>query len=171
MGAKEGHRFFIMLLILSGLIIAGLYTLFFAGRRVNVFLFNHFVVNKAFVRSLPKEYSGEKIEEIRTKLLDFFDRARRSCPSGGSTQCVGDTRLFAVEREIQRAMSDDRLTDEEVQRILKEVEIDTPASKASVRGRRNEASPVESEDLALPVRARGVGASEEREANRTGPHR
>ncbi len=107
---REGHRFFIALLIVSGIAILFLGAFFFKGREITVFAFKKFVINKAFVSLLPKEYNLEKTESIRKQVYDFYDQAEE--------RQVQDTTLMQVSQKMRFIMEDDKITDEEVVSLM-----------------------------------------------------
>ncbi len=107
---KEGSGLFLGLLVVSGLCIVALGTFFFLGRTITLFTFKNFVVNKAFVRLLPRAYNLEKAEAIRKQVYDFYDTA-------GEKE-IPDTTVMRVSQKIQQIMVDETITDEEVQLLL-----------------------------------------------------
>lgn len=94
-------------MVVSGIVILFLYTLYFGGRQIHTFTFKKFVINKAFVSLLPKEYSLEETERIRLTVYHFYDNNR-----------VNDQDLLEVSQRIQNIMADERITNEEVQGLL-----------------------------------------------------
>lgn len=114
MRRKEGRGFFIALLVVSGLCIVVLGIFFFLGRTITLFTFKQFVVNKAFVRLLPREYNLEKAEAIRKQVYDFYDHAE--------DEGVKDTTVMRVSQKIQQIMADEQITDEEVLSLLTLIE-------------------------------------------------
>ncbi len=111
---KEGRGFFIALLVISGICIVVLGVLFFSGRAITLFTFKKFVVNKAFVRLLPREYTLEKAESIRKQVYDFFDKAEEDN--------IPDTAVMRVSRKIQQIMADEKITEDEVQSLVTLIE-------------------------------------------------
>ena len=111
---KQGRGFFLTLLILSGSAILFLAAFFFKGREIHIFTFQKFVVNKAFVTLLPREYALEEAEAVRKGVYDFYDGAKEGE--------VSDQALFQVSRRIQAIMADEKITDEEVQELLNLIE-------------------------------------------------
>ena len=111
---KEGRGFFIALLTVSGIAIFFMWAFFFKGREITVFTYKQFVINKAFVSLLPKEYNLEKTEAIRKQVYDFYDQA-------GQKQ-VHDTTLMQVSRKMQGMMDDEKITDEEVVSLMALIE-------------------------------------------------
>jgi len=107
---REGRGFFIALLAISGLCILALYLFFFAGRSITLFTFKKFVINKAFVRLLPREYNLKKAEAIRKQVYDFYDHA--------GDQKIPDTTVMRVSQKIQQIMADEKITEEEVQSLM-----------------------------------------------------
>jgi hypothetical protein len=87
-------------------VILVLFLFFFMGRSITAFTFKKFVINKAFVSLLPKDYTLEETEAIRKEVYDFYDRA--------GSEGVSDLDLLRVSGEIQEIMRDDRITPEEV---------------------------------------------------------
>ncbi|MBI3359428.1 MAG: hypothetical protein HY201_03460 [Nitrospirae bacterium] len=111
---REGRGLFIALLVVSGICIVVLGVLFFSGRAITLFTFKKFVVNKAFVRLLPREYTLEKAELIRKQVYDFYDHAEE--------EGIPDTTVMRVSQKIQQIMADEKMTDEEVQSLLTLIE-------------------------------------------------
>jgi hypothetical protein len=111
---KEGRNFFIALLVISGLCIFVLGVFFFAGRAITLFTFKQFVVNKAFVRLLPREYNLEKAERIRKQVYDFYDHAEE--------EGIKDTTVMLVSQKIQQIMADEKITESEVVSLLTLIE-------------------------------------------------
>jgi hypothetical protein len=107
---REGQGFFIALLVISGLCIVALGLFFFAGRAITLFTFKKFVINKAFVRLLPREYTLEKAEAIRKQVYDFYDHAEE--------EGTKDTTVMRVSQKIQQIMADEKMTEEEVQSLM-----------------------------------------------------
>lgn len=107
---KEGSGFFLGLLIVSGMFIFFLGILFFYSREIALFTFKKFVINKAFVSLLPKEYTLEKAEATRAAVYDFYERAEAQ---GGL-----DTTVMRVSQNVQNIMADEKVTDEEVQSLM-----------------------------------------------------
>jgi len=103
---REGRGFFIALLVISGICIVALSLVFFAGRAITLFTFKKFVINKAFVRLLPREYNLEKAELIRKQVYDFYDHA--------GDNGIPDTTVMRVSQKIQQIMTDEKITEEEV---------------------------------------------------------
>jgi hypothetical protein len=110
MRKPEGRGLFLGLLVVSGLCIVALGIFFFLGRSITLFTFKKFVVNKAFVRLLPREYNLEKAESIRKQVYDFYDHAE--------DDGIKDTTVMLVSQKIQQIMADENITDEEVQSLL-----------------------------------------------------
>jgi hypothetical protein len=104
---KSGRGFFLTLLVVSGLIILFLYALYFGGREIHSFTFKKFIINKAFVSLLPKEYSLDEAERVRLTVYHFYDNSK-----------VHDPDLLQVSQRIQAIMADEKITDEEVQGLL-----------------------------------------------------
>ncbi|MEK7748186.1 MAG: hypothetical protein AAB300_03840 [Nitrospirota bacterium] len=111
---KEGYRFFLGLLIVSGAVIFCLGILFFYSREIALFTFKRFVINKAFVSMLPKEYTLEKAESIRSTVYYFYEHAEE--------QGVLDRTVMRVSQRVQEIMADEKMTHEEVQSLLMLVE-------------------------------------------------
>ncbi len=111
---REGRGFFIALLVMSAICIVALGVFFFSGRAITLFTFKKFVVNKAFVRLLPKEYTLEKAEAIRKQVYDFYDHAE--------SEGIKDTTVLLVSQKLQQIMADEKITDEEAQSLLTLVE-------------------------------------------------
>lgn len=107
---KQGRGFFLALLILSGIIILFLAAFSFKGREIHIFTFQKFVINKAFVSLLPKEYTLEEAEVVRERVYRFYDAAY----DGGVT----DLALFEVSNRIQTIMGDEQISHEEIQALL-----------------------------------------------------
>ncbi len=107
---KQGRGFFLTLLILSGIIILFLAAFSFKGREIHIFTFQKFVINKAFVSLLPKEYTLEEAEAVRERVYRFYDAAY----DGGVT----DLALFEVSNRIQTIMGDEQISHEEIQALL-----------------------------------------------------
>lgn len=107
---KQGRGFFLTLLIVSGIIILFLAAFGFKGREIHIFTFQKFVINKAFVSLLPREYTLEEAEAVRGKVYHFYEAAY----DGGIT----DPALFEVSNRIQTIMGDERISDEEVRALL-----------------------------------------------------
>lgn len=103
---RSGKGFFLTLLIASGVVILLLFFFFFMGRQLTVFTFKKFVVNKAFVGLLPKEYTLEEAEAVRREVYQFYDTA-------GARE-VSDTDLLRVSGAMQQIMQDERITPEEI---------------------------------------------------------
>ncbi|HET6371115.1 MAG TPA: hypothetical protein VFG95_07955 [Nitrospiria bacterium] len=111
-----------------------LFLFFFMGRSITTFTFKKFVINKAFVSLLPKEYTLEEAEAVRKEVYDFYDRA-------GSEE-VSDLDLLRVSGEIQNIMRDDRITPEEVAELRKMIrEIKNQGSGVGGRVSEKEAKP------------------------------
>lgn len=83
--------------------------LFFKGREIHTFTFKKFVINKAFVSLLPKEYTLEEAEQVRGAVYRFYS---------ATPEEVTDQALLRVSQRIQTLMADERITDEEVQGLL-----------------------------------------------------
>jgi len=109
---KEGRGFFITLLVSSGLLIVVLFVIF--SKTFTLFTFKQFVVNKAFVSLLPREYTLERTEAIRQRIYTFYDTA--------GERGVGDAAVYGISRKIQEIMADEAITHEEVESLLKEVD-------------------------------------------------
>ncbi len=107
---RKGRGFFIALIAISGVCIVALGAFFFAGRAITLFTFKKFVINKAFVRLLPRAYTLEKAESIRQQVYDFYDHA-------GENK-IPDTTVMRVSQKIQQMMADEKITEEEVQSLL-----------------------------------------------------
>jgi hypothetical protein len=107
---KEGRGFFLGLLIVSGIAILFLYALFFKGKEITLFTFKWFVINKAFVQMLPREYTLEEAENIRGQVYDFYEQAEEGA--------VSDTAAMQVSQKIKRIMRDKKITDEEVLSLM-----------------------------------------------------
>jgi hypothetical protein len=103
---RTGRGFFLTLLISSGVVILILFLFFFMGRSITTFAFKKFVINKAFVSLLPREYTLEQAEEVRKEVYDFYD--------GAGKEGVSDADLLRVSAEIQNIMTDERITPDEV---------------------------------------------------------
>ena len=114
MRKKEGYRFFIALLMISGIAIFFLGAFFFKGKSITLFAIKRVVINKAFVSLLPKEYSLEKTEAIRKQVYDFFDTAEE--------KQIDDIAVMQVSQKIQAVMTDDRIVPEEVTELLHLIE-------------------------------------------------
>jgi hypothetical protein len=126
---KEGRGFFITLLTVSGAIILLLGLFAFQGKAFSVFLFKKFVINKAFVSLLPKEYTLEQTEAVRGKVYQFYDTAEdRHLP---------DSVVFGVGQKIQEVMDDEAVSDEEVQSLLAKI----AEAEAEAGGNRNRVGP------------------------------
>ena len=109
-GKKAGRGFFLTLLTVSGIMILALYALFFKGREITIFTFKWFVINKALVQMLPREYTLEEAEAIRVSVYDFYERAWEGN--------IDDTALMQVSRTIKRIMRDNKITDQEAQDLV-----------------------------------------------------
>ncbi len=110
---KEGRGFFLTLLTVSGAIILLLGLFVFQGKAFSVFLFKKFVINKAFVSLLPKEYTLEQAEAVRLKVYRFYDTA--------DDLHLPDTVVFGVSKKIQAMMNDEAISDEEVRGLLAQI--------------------------------------------------
>lgn len=107
---KQGRGFFLTLLILSGIVILLLAAFSFKGREIHIFTFQKFVINKAFVSLLPKEYTLEEVETVREKVYNFYEAAYH--------KGISDQALFEVSNRIQTIMGDEQVSNEEVQALL-----------------------------------------------------
>jgi hypothetical protein len=114
MRKKEGYLFFIALLTISGIVIVFLGAFFLKGKSITLFAVKQFVINKAFVSLLPKEYSLEKTEAIRKQVYDFFDTAEE--------KQIDDMAVMQVSQKIQAVMADDRIVPEEVTELIHLIE-------------------------------------------------
>jgi hypothetical protein len=110
---KEGRGFFLALLTVSGVIILLLGLFVFQGKAFSVFLFKKFVINKAFVSLLPKEYTLEQTEAIRGKVYQFYDTA--------DDLNLPDSVVFGVSQKIRAMMNDETISDEEVRGLLAKI--------------------------------------------------
>jgi hypothetical protein len=108
---KQGRGFFLTLLIVSGIIILFLAAFGLKGKEIHIFTFQKFVINKAFVSLLPQEYTLEEAEAVRGKVYNFYETAYH----GG----IADSALFEVSSRIRNIMGDDRISNEEVQSLLR----------------------------------------------------
>jgi hypothetical protein len=107
---KQGRGFFLTLLILSGIVILFLAAFSFKGREIHIFTFQKFVINKAFVSLLPREYTLEEAEGVRKKVYNFYEAAY--------DRGISDRALYEVSNRIQTIMGDERITPEEIQGLL-----------------------------------------------------
>ena len=108
---KQGRGFFLTLLILSGILILFLAAFGFKGKEIHIFTFQKFVINKAFVSLLPQEYTLEEAEAVREKVYNFYEAAY--------VGKIADPALFEVSSRIRTIMGDNRISDEEVQSLLR----------------------------------------------------
>jgi len=99
-----------MLLGISGFFIVFLYLLFFQGKTLSLWTFKTFVINKAFVALLPKTYTLEQAEAVRLHVLQFYETA--------DDRGWSDAAVYRISRKIQEMMSDEAITDAEVQTLL-----------------------------------------------------
>ncbi len=113
-GKREGRRFFLTLLVSSGLVILLLAAFFFQGKAITLFSIKKFVVNKAFVTLLPKAYSLEEAERVREVVYHFYESAG---PEG-----MDDRGVLRVSAKMQAILSDEKITDEEVKSLLSLIE-------------------------------------------------
>ena len=111
---REGRGFFLTLLVTSGIVILFLWIFIFQGKAVSVFLFKKFVINKAFVALLPKEYTLEQAEALRERVYNFYDEA--------AARGISDFNIYRVSQKLQEIMVDEAVTDAEVQALLTEIE-------------------------------------------------
>ncbi len=109
---KAGRGFFITLLVTSGVLIIVLWVVF--SKTFTLFTFKKFVINKAFVSLLPRDYTLERAEAIRKQVYTFYDTAGK--------RGVGDAAVYGVSRKIQEIMSDEAISHEEVQSLLTIIE-------------------------------------------------
>ncbi len=118
---KEGQRFFLTLLVVSTGLILLMFAFFFKGKEIAIFTFQKFVINKAFVALLPREYTLEEAERIRKRVYTFYDDAR--------TGAVEDKAVLQVSLRIQAIMADDKMTHEEVLSLTDMIAERTPTSR------------------------------------------
>ena len=111
---REGRGFFLTLLVTSGIVILFLWIFIFQGKAVSVFLFKKFVINKAFVSHLPREYTLEQAEALRGRVYNFYDEA--------AARGISDLNVYRVSQRLQAVMADEAVTDAEVQALLAEIE-------------------------------------------------
>jgi len=121
---NEGRAFFIGLLTLSGAIILVLALIVFQGKRIMIFTFEKFVVNKAFVSLLPADYSLEKTEAIRGEVLDFFAAA--------SGDQVSEAALISVGSRLQEIIKDNIVSEDEVESLLALIRLERAQKEGSV---------------------------------------
>ncbi len=107
-GKREGRGFFITLLVTSGVLIVLLSVVF--SQAFIRFTFKKFVINKAFVSLLPKEYTLERAEAVRGRVYAFYDAAGQ--------RDVGDAAVYGVSKKIQEIMADETITHAEVESLL-----------------------------------------------------
>jgi len=120
---RTGKGFFITLLAVSGIAILLLYAFFFKGKQITVFTFKQFVINKAFVRLLPADYSLEEAEATRKHVYDFYTMA-----SEGE---VTDIALMRVSQRMKKIMADDKITHKEVLSLTELIEEQKVATDGS----------------------------------------
>ncbi len=109
---KEGRGFFIALLLTSGILFIALFVLF--SKSFTLFTFKKFVVNKAFVSLLPKDYTLEQAEAVRERVYLFYDTA--------GERGLSDTAVFGVSRKMQEIMRDEAITHEEIESLFSAIE-------------------------------------------------
>jgi hypothetical protein len=109
---KEGRGFFITLLLTSAILFIALFVVFSKG--FTLFTFKKFVVNKAFVSLLPKDYTLEQAEAVRGRVYRFYDTA--------DERGLSDTAVFGISRKIQEMMSDEAITHEEIESLFSAME-------------------------------------------------
>lgn len=107
---KRGRGFFLFLLILSGLACASWFLISFKGRDIFLFLFKTFVVDKALVQDLPKEYTLEEVEKIRLTLHSYMDAGKRGD--------VSNEELLSVMGKTRAAIADNQVTRDEVKELM-----------------------------------------------------
>jgi len=111
---REGRGFFLTLLVTSAIVILFLWIFIFQGKAVSVFLFKKFVINKAFVSHLPREYTLEQAEALRGRVYDFYD--------GAAARGLSDFQIYQVSQKLQEIMADEAITEAEVQALLATIE-------------------------------------------------
>ena len=107
---KAGRGFFLTLLTVSGLVIVFLVVVAYQGKEIYLFTYKHFVINKAFMTLLPREYTLEEAEAIRGEIIAFYEAA-------GENR-IGDTALMAVSKKIADIMEDEAVSPSEVDALL-----------------------------------------------------
>jgi len=107
---KEGRGFFLSLLTLSAVIILSLLLVRYRGKEVHIFLYEHFVINKALMSRLPQDLSLEEAEAFRKEVIRFYEAAWEDQ--------VSDESLMAVSRQLKAVVEDEVVEAEEMASLL-----------------------------------------------------
>jgi hypothetical protein len=115
---KRGRGFFIGLLSVSAVSILALLLMYykgdFYGKHVAIDAIEKVVTKDAFLRLLPPEEPAEQAREVQQRLISFYQAAKRGQ--------ISDEKLLNVSEMLKAMMADNRLTKEEVETLLKQIE-------------------------------------------------
>jgi hypothetical protein len=115
---SRGRSFFLGLLSVSAVSILALLMMYykgdFYGKRVAISAMERVVTQDAFLQLLSPDFSPEQAGQIRQKFIDFYSDAKQGK--------VPDEKLLNVSEMLKAVMADNRLTKEEVEAVLRQIE-------------------------------------------------
>ena len=115
---KRGRSFFIGLLSVSAVSILALLLMYykgdFYGKRVAISAVERVVTQNAFLQLLSSDFSQEQARQVQQQLTAFYTAAKQ-----GKVQ---DEKLLNVSEMLKAMLADNRLTKEEVDAILSDIE-------------------------------------------------
>ena len=115
---KRGRSFFIGLLSVSAVSILALLLMYykgdFYGKRVAISAIEQVVTQDAFLQLLSSDFSPEQARQVQQKLTAFYTSAKQGK--------VPDEKLLNVSELLKAMLADNRLTKEEIEAILGQIE-------------------------------------------------
>ena len=115
---SRGRSFFLGLLSVSAVSILALLMMYykgdFYGKKVAISAMERIVTQGAFLQLLSPDYSPEQARQVQQKFTDFYLAAKQGK--------VSDEKLLNVSEMLKAVLADNRLTKEEVEAVLSQIE-------------------------------------------------